>query len=319
MFDSRRLNGSGLFVFSDPGGAKPLLALVKLFEKQLKNYKIISDRDYSFFQEFRLNVEKPNIDSDFNKFNPDFLFTGTSYTSKLELNYIERAKHENIISYSFVDHYTDILKRFIKDGKIVLPNKILVLDKSAKKIACDEGIQNSQIDILNNPYHQYLKQWKPGSSVDIFFSKNKISKKNIITIGLDPLSNAGGIKKFGSDETIVLKKILMSLKRFELNDTIIIIKSHPNQNINLIQEVIDDFKLDVLLIEKIDTKVLIFLSEIVIGIFSNFLIEAKIMKKNIIRFTQNLKHDPLLKKNIGIVCNNEKELHNALNKFLLKK
>ena len=160
-----------------------------------------------------------------------------------------------------------------------MPNKILVLDKSAKKIAFDEGIQNSQIDILNNPYHQYLKQWKPGNSVNNFFSKNKISKKKIITIGLDPLSNAGGIKKFGSDETIILNKILMSLKRFELDDTIIIIKSHPNQNINLLQDIIDNFKLDVLLIEKIDTKILIFLSEIVIGIFLKFLVGAKNYEK----------------------------------------
>ena len=49
------------------------------------------------------------------------------------------------------------------------------------------------------------------NSVNNFFLKIKFQKK-IITIGLDPLSNAGGIKKFGSDETIILNKILMSLK-----------------------------------------------------------------------------------------------------------
>ena len=156
MFDSGKLRGRGLFVFSDPGGAKPILAFVKLLQEQLKDYKIISDRKYSFFYEFELNIGNPDLDLDFNNFKPDFLFTGTSYTSNLEINYIKKAKSENIISYSFVDHYTDISKRFINEGVPTIPNKILVIDESARKIALDEGIPNSCIDILANPYHQYL-------------------------------------------------------------------------------------------------------------------------------------------------------------------
>lgn len=319
MFDSRKLKGRGLFVFSDPGGAKPLLAFVKLLQEQLKDYKIISDRKYSFFYDFELKIDNPDLDLDFINFKPDFLFTGTSYTSKLEINYIKKAKSENIISYSFVDHYTDISKRFINEGVPTIPNKILVIDESARKIALNEGIANSCIDILANPYHQYLRQWEPGNLIRDFFNEHKITKRNIITIALDPLSNAGGINKFGTDEAIILNKILLALKKQKLNETLIVIKSHPNQNIKLIQEVIDVFNLDILLIEKIDTKVLIHISNIVVGIFSNFLIEAKIMKKNIVRVTQNLNEDPLLNKNIGIVCKNELELDNTFNKLLNKK
>ena len=91
MFDKNKLNGKGLFVFSDPGGAKPLLALVTLIKNNLNDYRIISDRKYDFYDEFGLNVHVPNILSDFDNFKPDFLFTGTSYTSKLELKYIEKS------------------------------------------------------------------------------------------------------------------------------------------------------------------------------------------------------------------------------------
>ena len=49
------LKGKGIFVFSDPGGAKPIMALIKL--NRLKNYKVFSDREYSFFKDFNLKVE----------------------------------------------------------------------------------------------------------------------------------------------------------------------------------------------------------------------------------------------------------------------
>ena len=92
-------NKRGLFVFSDPGGAKPILGLITLIKKELKNYRIVSDRTYSFFKEFNLEVNKPNIHDDIDNFNPDFIFTGTSYTSKIELEYIEKSKIKNIVSY----------------------------------------------------------------------------------------------------------------------------------------------------------------------------------------------------------------------------
>ena len=97
MFDKKIFKGKGLFVFSDPGGAKPILALLTIIKKNLDDFIIISDRKYDFYNEFELNVQLPDIASDFENFKPDFLFTGTSYTSKLELKYIERSNKINIV------------------------------------------------------------------------------------------------------------------------------------------------------------------------------------------------------------------------------
>ena len=47
-------NNRGLFIFSDPGGAKPLLAFIE--NHKLKDYKVISDRVYDFFLDFGINV-----------------------------------------------------------------------------------------------------------------------------------------------------------------------------------------------------------------------------------------------------------------------
>jgi hypothetical protein len=98
------LKGRGLFVFSDPGGAKPLLALLKL-RPELKNYLVVSDRNYDFFSDFNIPVASYTSESAnevIKEFNPDFIFTGTSYTSKIELNFVLAAKRFNIPSYSFL-------------------------------------------------------------------------------------------------------------------------------------------------------------------------------------------------------------------------
>ena len=57
-------------------------------------------------------------------------------------------------------------------------------------------------------------------------------------------------------------------------------------------------------------------SDLIIGIFSNFLVEANVLNKNIIRVIEDLKEDPLSNNNIGIVCKNSFELDKALNDYL---
>ena len=52
------LKGKGLFVFSDPAGAKAVLALVYLLKRDniITDFKVISDRKYSFFEDFEIEV-----------------------------------------------------------------------------------------------------------------------------------------------------------------------------------------------------------------------------------------------------------------------
>ena len=303
-------NKRGLFVFSDPGGAKPILGLITLIKKNLKDFRIVSDRTYSFFKEFDFDVNKPNINYDIDNFNPDFIFTGTSYTSKIELEYIEKSKIKNIVSYSFVDHYSDISNRFLNNGKLVLPSVILVIDEHAKKIAISESLPIEKIKILSNPYQEFLRKWKPNISKKEFLLKNNILSNNYIIYAPDPLSNNGGIKKFGNDENNILKMIVKSLEGF--NDILLIIKPHPNQDIEFLINNVEFNNTKYKVVDDIQVNDLIFYSKVVIGIFSNFLIESKILNKDIIRITKNIKLDHLKKRNIGTVCKNEKELKKAL-------
>ena len=102
-------NNRGLFVFSDPGGAKPLMSLIENYG--LVNYKIYSDRIYDFFLDFDVLVHNIGDSDDIERiiinFNPDYVFTGTSYTSDLELKFVKKANELNIKTYSYIDHYTN--------------------------------------------------------------------------------------------------------------------------------------------------------------------------------------------------------------------
>ena len=91
------LKGKGIFVFSDPGGAKPVLAFIEL--NNLKNYKAISDRNYKFYDEFQINVEicpKYEVNEIIDTYKPNYIFTGTSYTSSIELEFLYEAKKQKI-------------------------------------------------------------------------------------------------------------------------------------------------------------------------------------------------------------------------------
>ena len=55
MIDINIFKKKTLFIFSDPGGAKPILSFIKL--NNLKNFEVISDRNYKFYDLFKLKIK----------------------------------------------------------------------------------------------------------------------------------------------------------------------------------------------------------------------------------------------------------------------
>ena len=76
------LLGAGLFVFSDPGGAKAVLSKALALQAKGKEVFLVSDRRYSFYDDFlplTINEVPDNIDDFIYKMKPGYLFSGTSY------------------------------------------------------------------------------------------------------------------------------------------------------------------------------------------------------------------------------------------------
>lgn len=276
------MKGKGLFVFSDPAGAKAALAKAYFLraEGKLSEHKAISDRDYEFFLDFGIEVTKhqEGDEAEFlEKFKPDFVFTGTSYTSRIEIRVIKEALRRGVYSIAFIDHWVNFRNRFLLNDEVIFPDEIWVVDQKAKHLSIEEGLPEHKLLVTGNPYHEFLKSWRPS-----------INKKNFLQIlGLtedasyvlyvpEPLSQVGGREKFGFDEFDVLEKVRSEFhNRFEKK--CLLIKPHPNHILEKFTTKISLSENIKLVDPKISINSLMFYAEKVIGIFSNALIEAEII------------------------------------------
>ena len=299
-----KLVGKGLFVFSDPGGAKPCLSYILL--NNCSNYIVISDREYEFYSDFNINVIiTEEIERYIFEFKPDYIFSATSYTSNIEKIAIKNAKFNKIPTITYIDHSTNILDRFILNNELYLPDFILVSDYDTQNELQKLNLVNScNITQIENPFHVFLANWKPKIDKESFLvSLNIPTKKKIILLAFDPLSNINGIQKYGVDEISAIKEINPILESKDLDYTYIF-KPHPNQNLDLLKNVLSD-KI-ILVSSQSDTNNLIYFSDIIIGIFSNILLEANVFDKKVIRYHPNgFKNDPFLNKKIGIIATKE--------------
>ena len=300
-----KLKGKILFVFSDPGGAKPCLSLLK--ENEIVNYLAISDRTYSFYQDFSIPVLQLDMEPEeiIENFRPDLIFTGTSYTSNIERRFIAAAIKKNITCWSFVDHWTAISERFKNSsGSLILPSKVWVIDERAKHIAIKEGIDEKDLVIVGNPYHHWLKNWKPKISKSKFLEKIGLINqgKKLLVFAPDPLSNINGKEAFGFDELSASARLvdLFEKNKSQVIDWIVLIKMHPNQSIDKLNFISKDHKSFILVSAEVDVNETIFFADVVIGFFSSFLIEASIMNKPVLRFLEaDRGNDPLAELKIG--------------------
>jgi len=286
-----------LVVFSDPGGAKPCLALARKW-REAGEVLVCSDRRYAFFDMFGIPV-RPCTGAEareiLDEFNPSSLYTGTSYTSSIELDFLRETKKRGIVSASFVDHYTGFRERFESSGAEVFPDQIDVLDERARILAIEAGLPPGLLRITGNPYHEFLRFCRSGMSKDVLWKKLGIpqSEAKSILFAPDPLSNAGGVGKFGNDEVGILKLLLEALG--ELGTPVqLIIKAHPNQSIdhletglqfrpNNVYTLTIGSEKDALLNDLIQH------SDVVVGMFSSILIEASLLGAKVIRVMTDIK------------------------------
>lgn len=313
-----------LFVFSDPGGAKPILSIIKNYE--FNNYTVYSDRDYNFYKDFDVEVNIINISDVQNICNenkPDIIFTGTSYTSILEVQFIKTAKINSISTFSYIDHYTNLKSRFKLNDNFYFPDEIFLIDTNALEIGLKEGLNNhSQLHLLENPYHYFLKRWEPKIDRNNLIENFTIRKDvKILVFGPDPLSNVNHISDYGYDEIDVWKDLEYAITKSNLLEYVIIVKLHPNQNKEYLYQVLTKSKIlkNIYMFEDKNSIDLLFHADIVIGMFSSILIEANIINTNskVIRHLpkKNIS-DPIKHLNIGLISQNKYELKSNLNLIL---
>jgi hypothetical protein len=313
-----------LVVFSDPGGAKPCLSLAKKWAHQGDAVLVCSDRQYAFYGIFGIPVENcggadaPHV---IGEFQPDELFTGTSYTSCIELEFLKESNARGIPSISFIDHYTSFGSRFEHAGELIFPSAIHVLDDLAAKVAGEAGLPKDRIRVTGNPYHDFLRGWRSDLSKEVLWRDLGIlcSEAKVILFAPDPLSNVGGRKKYGTDEVEVLKILVEILAQFDAKFQLLI-KAHPNQSIVFIEGGLQNMPNNIqitLVRPEHDDRLndLIQSSDLVIGMFSNLLVEAEILGVDTLRILVGLSTELIPRQNFKNAAFTHQEIKRRVQKL----
>ncbi|MBS1630820.1 MAG: hypothetical protein JST27_12260 [Bacteroidetes bacterium] len=324
-----QLTGNGLIVFSDPAGTKACLALAALLQREQPELLVsaYSNKEYDFYSHWHTHVNVvESLDLNILPYRPDWIFTGTSFPTSsacFEIKAVAQAKTMNIPVYSFVDHWTNMRLRFELQHSLVLPDRIFVLDETAKKIAIQSGLPAETLAILQNPYLTYIaKCWRPElSSLEILEAAGSIHPTgSYILYAPDPISLRNQDGKWGFDECSALRDIASAWPKS--TDATLVVKAHPLQPMGPILQVAKQAantnNIQILFAPPVDNLELAHAAALVIGMHSNFLIEAAALGKCPVRYFPNSDElDAIAHLDIGIKVSSIDGLRKEINKFIL--
>ena len=169
----------------------------KIFENKINNFK-------------NLPLTK-NIDKS------DIVITGTGLDSDLEYEAIKYCKKNNKKVFSYIDHWVNYKKRFIRRNKLLLPNELWVGDNDAKKIA-KKNFKKIKIVLVPNPY------WI--QSINNFKKIKKIVSNTILFVS----SNNDRSNNKRINDQVIFTKFLKYLKNKDIKK--INIRRHPSEKNN---------------------------------------------------------------------------------------
>jgi hypothetical protein len=317
-----QLPGSKIaMAFSDPAGTNSCIALFEMYRLQNKPLPQLFSNRFYFSSQYQPFVIAEATDFKQKKF--DCLFTGTSHpesSDKFEVQCIKRAKASSVYVISFIDHWTNFKLRFEGLLKEEMPDEIWVVDEKAKQLAIEEGIDRNKIRIKGNPYHFYLqKYWHPEFTAKKYLEKSGIPPSFFyIVFAPDPLSLRNQNHQTGFTEAEALESILKILQRNQCQ-ACLIIKLHPLQPTEILSAVLSKYEnVNYVLLKQANNCELISASDLVIGFYSNFLLEAKALGKPVIRFFPGNIDADLLKYSEAIEspCRTETELESKILNYL---
>jgi len=224
-------------VSNDAGGAEILSSWVL---KQHEPYCLAIDGPAkNIFKRKIGNIENNSLESTI--LTSDWLITGTSCESILELNAIKLARDYGKKSVSFLDHWCNYDQRFSRDELSVLPDEIWVGDKSAYAMA-KKVFPETSIILKSNPYFESLEK-----EIELLNKQNKtITQEPYILYVSTPL-NEHALKKYGDEkywgytEEEAIRYLMDHLYAIEVRDRKVVLRPHPSEKREKYDWTLDEF------------------------------------------------------------------------------
>jgi hypothetical protein len=333
-----------LLLACDPGGANTVAPLftplnnagfqVKLFGKNsaLDRYKIIgvSGVDISEFIagsyfESVLNFVKTQ--------GPDLVVTGTSAEDFTEKYIWKACEQLNIPSFAILDQWINYGIRFSKyklseielynknKEHSFMPSKICVMDDYAKQKTVLEGIDFARVVVTGQPYFDWL-----ASNIAINPNKQSDSSKTILFVS-EPISQSCGKYLGYTEKTIFdeLVKVLQKISSENNTKTNVLIKPHPREDSAYFERFMENNKFENLVFKVVQRSnffELIQQADLICGMSSMALLEAIILKKNVVSIQIGLdKESPFILDILGILksIKNNCDLYDKIKSVLIDK
>lgn len=203
-----------LVVSHDAGGADAISSWININNYKNFNY-YLRGPSINIFKDKLKNIK---IKNKVKLKNYNLIITGTSLISEFELNIIKKANKLKIPTCTFLDHWVNYKKRFLRNRKLILPKEIIVMDMHAKKLA-KKNFKKLKIKLIKD-YRKiffrkefksnYIKELK--NSFLYFSSNYNLKNKN--------------------RDLVILKKFLKFLRNSKIKNYKVYIKKHPSESKN---------------------------------------------------------------------------------------
>jgi hypothetical protein len=296
-------SGKGIFVFCDAASANSLCAILASLIKDGK----IAGKDFLAFtnengvipNDFASLVQRQQetIQEVLEQFKPSYVFTGATTLNDYEHRWRKEAIWKKIKTYSFIDHWNFYSERFIHGGETVLPDEIWLINDLAYSDAVNAGLPAKKLRISGNPYYETVRNYRPLISRKDFLTKYRIDAgKKIILFVSDNIkdvfnNNDGSACPLGFDEFSILQEVFICLRDLYENGALLddfqfVIKLHPRCSTGKYDKLIYDPAysfINPLVIEQEEPLMVNYYADIVLGMFSNMVLEAMLMNKEVIR------------------------------------
>jgi len=186
------------------------------------------------------NIKTHSLDNALKK--ADWLVTGTSIFSSLEIDAIAKSKLLNIKSVTFLDHWANYPERFVKNNNQIFPDELWAGDSYAYNIA-KKIFPNIKVIFQENAYFKSIQ-----TASKILKSQICYDKQNEYILYLcSPVAEHaklihGNEKYWGYDEHDRIRYFMENLHKLKTSSTRVILRPHPSENPEKYSWVIDEFE-----------------------------------------------------------------------------
>ncbi len=149
------------FFASDPAGQRACLALAAL--TGATRFPVMTNRACGFAPEY--GVACRQIDSAEIPKGAQLVVCGTSHpdsSERFELGVLAAAGARGVRTVAFIDHWTNLRLRFeTADGGLTLPDEIWVVDAHAAKLCVQANLPRDRLRVVGHPALHHLRRARP--------------------------------------------------------------------------------------------------------------------------------------------------------------